>query len=37
MELNQSRNEPSEEYFSKINSILKYVKKDIKNKRRKRK
>jgi hypothetical protein len=37
MELNKSRNEPTTEYFLEMNSILKKVRKDIKNKKRKRK
>lgn len=37
LELNKSQKEPTDEYYSKINSILKIVKKDIKNKKRKRK
>lgn len=36
LELNKSRKEPTDEYFSQIKSILKIVKKDIKNKKRKR-
>ena len=37
LELNQSKKEPTEEYFSEMKKILKIVKKDIKNKKRKRK
>lgn len=37
LELNQSKCEPTDEYYFEINRILKKVKKDIKNKRRKRK
>ena len=37
LELNQSGKEPTEEYFSEMNKILKIVRKSIKNKRRKRK
>ena len=37
LELNQSKKEPTEEYFFEMKKILKSVKKDIKNKKRKRK
>ena len=37
LELNQSKKEPTEEYYSQIKNILKIVKKDMKNKKRKRK
>ena len=37
MELNNSNKPPTEEYYSNILSIIKRVKKDIKNKNRKRK
>ena len=37
IELNNSKMPPSEEYYNNIFSVLKRVKKDIKNKRRKRK
>lgn len=37
LELNHSKKEPTEEYYSQIKSILKIVKKDMKNKKRKRK
>ena len=36
LELNRSRKEPSNEHYSKMKEILKIVKKDIKNKKRKR-
>lgn len=36
LELNQSKKEPTEEYYSQIKTILKTVKKDIKNKNRRR-
>ena len=34
LELNQSKKEPTDEYFSQMRSILKMVKKDIKNNKR---
>ena len=37
LELNKSEKEPTEEYYSQMQFILKKVKKDIKNKKRKRK
>ena len=37
LKLNDSKMPPSEEYFNNILSVLKKVKKDIKNKRRKKK
>ena len=37
LELNKSKKEPTEEYYLQMNSILKSVKKDIKNKKRNRK
>ena len=37
LELNQSGKEPTAEYFSEMKKMLKIVKKDIKNKKRKRK
>ena len=37
LELNRSQKEPTEEYFLEIKKILKIIKKDIKNKNRKRK
>ena len=37
LELNRSKKEPSKEYYELVSSVLKRVKKDIKNKRRGRK
>lgn len=37
LELNQSHQEPTNEYYSKMNNIIKVLKKDIKNKKRRRK
>ena len=37
LELNESGNPPNEEYFNEIKSIIKRVKKSIKNKKRQRK
>ena len=37
LELNKSEKEPTEEYYSQMQYILKKVRKDIKNKKRKRK